>query len=479
MTTAVAFYLLFLAAILVIVMLRDHVRGRTELFSIRNFAILGFIVFQLTSASIALFRNYEPYYALQDPEGTALVYAARCTVFLMILFWFYRWGIGAKAMARITPTVNTVPPEAFMWLVAAVLVFLSIVLRTAVRLPYVGVLADYVGVSFAAIACGMAGWIWAKRFLNPVAIVYAMMILVGSSASVIIGAFGRRGLVAVGAGMLWGMYYSRWRFASPSKVIGQLLVAAAVPGIALALYTSVRSAAEKDRNAIQHVQAMVTQGDLLLGFALLLDGQGTGSVSMWLQEQHPENFEYRWFHTPVYFVTFPVPRAIYPYKRGPLSNMIPSMVKLDRVDRKILTIGPGVIGHAGAEGGWIAIFAYGAMAGLFLRFFDEIICKSPYSPFVVLPVGCALGQVIGMARGETGVFAFWYTFSVIAAYISVILVAKVVTKAGLAKPAVPASDAHDWYDEDAQDEWQEMDAHATDDATDEAPGSEHPSRQGA
>ena len=78
MTTLVGIYLLVTAVALMAAMLRDHARGTVELFSCRNIAIAGFILFQLTSAAIALFDlQLDYYYYLNTPVKTALTYAAR------------------------------------------------------------------------------------------------------------------------------------------------------------------------------------------------------------------------------------------------------------------------------------------------------------------------------------------------------------------------------------------------------------------
>lgn len=441
MQTAVALYLVLLSGIVCIIMMRDHIRGRTELLSVRNFALLGFIVFQLTSAAIPLFKPFVSRFPLTDVEGVALSYAARCTLFLICLFLFYRWGLIVRKAARSIPTTTAIPSEAFMLIVAVILMMMALTLRALVKVPLVGVLADYVGVAFASIACGIAGWTWAKRFLNPVAAAYAIMIFLGSSASVIFGSFGRRSLLAVGCGMLWGMYYSRWRYSNPTRMITQMIVAAAIPTIALALYTSARSSREHDRGVLQHVQAIAREGNVLDGFALLLDGQGTGATSMWLVENYPDTYPYRWFHTPKYFLVFPIPRAVWEGKPDALSQRLAEDGNIQGVDRSRLKIGPGIIGHAAAEGGWIATLFYGALMGLFLRFFDELVAKSPVSPFAVLPVGAALGQIIGLSRGETAPFAFNYVFGVLGSYVTLIIVSRVVIRIGLARPSDAATNA--------------------------------------
>lgn len=451
MTTAVAVYLVILSLAICVVMMRDHVTRRVELLSVRNFGLLGFIVFQLTSASIGLITPNPYRFPLTDAVATASDYAARCTLFLIVLLAVYRWGIGVRKAARMLPTTRAVPSDSFMLAVAVVLMFLTFALKFGVRVPLVGTLANYVGTAFAAIACGLAGWVWAKRFLNPVAAMYAMFILAGSSAAVVYGAFGRRGLLAVGCGLLWGMYYSRWRHSDPKRILFQMAVVAIVPAIMLALYTSARSSREHNRSVMQHIEAIARDGDLLYGVTLLLEGQSTGPTAMWIVENFPDNYTYRWFATPLYFFEYPVPRAIWPGKPMPISTQVARWGNIRGVDYDKFTIGPGIIGHASAEGGWIAVVVYGAMFGLFFRFFDEVVRVSPGSPFVVLPIGGALGQIIALSRGETSVFAFTYVFGVLGSYVSLIVIGKLLETIGLARPAPADSAMAEWTE--AEDEW--------------------------
>ena len=101
-----------------------------------------------------------------------------------------------------------------------------------------------------------------------------------------------------------------------------------------------------------------------------------------------------------------VPRRWWPGKPIPLSMEIAREARLSRVNWNRLKLGPGVIGHAAAEGGWYALIIYALIAGLYFRFFDEIIRNNPDSPFVILAVGSALGQFLGLPRGSVPNFAF-------------------------------------------------------------------------
>jgi hypothetical protein len=113
-------------------------------------------------------------------------------------------------------------------------------------------------------------------------------------------------------------------------------------------------------------------------------------------------------------------------KPDALSNSVATDARLRQINRDKVKLSPGIIGSASAEGGWYAYILYGIAFGLFLRFFDEIVTLAPWSPFAVLPVASSLGEVLGLARGETAVFANTYVLTVVGCWITMLVVGKFV-----------------------------------------------------
>ena len=95
------------------------------------------------------------------------------------------------------------------------------------------------------------------------------------------------------------------------------------------------------------------------------------------------------------------------------------------------SIGPGLLGHAAAEGGFYALIVYAAVFGLFVRYFDAILERAPTQPFIALPIGSSLGNLIGIPRGEAANFSYEFTVGVLGALIMLIVVAKILKMAGL------------------------------------------------
>ncbi|HZW10462.1 MAG TPA: hypothetical protein VFF69_11215 [Phycisphaerales bacterium] len=428
----------------------QYLTGRHDLLSIRNHFLLGFVIFQLTSAMFPLVTGNYGHYPLSNPVGTGVQFVLWAAIFLVVMFWAYRKGFGVRRLASWTPAPRVAVGSVGILLVAFVLTALAIPMRLAVNIPLVSSLSNYMGVGVAAMACGLLGWVWGPRLLNPVMLFPAVPILLVNAANVATGTFGRRALVAIGGGLLWGMYYSRWRYLRPWGVTWRLSVVAIVPAIAVVLFTSARASSEHDRTAMEHLRAIQTSGDFGAGLRMILDGQATANTSMWLMERFPEAFEYNHMFMLQYFFYYPVPRSVWTEKPTPLSGQIATLSGRSNVDRDKLTIGPGILGHAAADGGWYALFVYAIAMGLLLRYLDEIVALHPTSALAVMPIGCALGQTLGLARGETSAFAFIMMFSIASVYVLSLMVAACLRMLGLAGAG---EGSLGWPEEDADAEY--------------------------
>lgn len=464
MTTLIAIYLVLLSAFLCVRVLYQHLRGTHELVSLRNMFTAGFIVFQLTSAVPAMRGVYNNNFPLSDPGGTGLKYALMSTVFLVILMLCYNHGLGARRAAQRTPASRAVPEPVMLWIAMLILTCAAGVLRFGVLIPYVGILAQLLAVAVGASAAGLAGWVWSRRLLNPYVAIPALGIVGINSLIAISGAFGRRELLAVGGGMLWGMWFGHFRYLPVRTSLPRLAAIAILPLTALALYTAVRDPGEHDRTAGQHLQAMAQSGNVLDGLTMMATGQDAGRISMWLVENHRDRFEQRPLFTLWYLAVYPVPRQMWPDKPEPLSVLIPAMANMKKVNVGLLTMGGGIIGQSAAEGGWYAIVIYAAFFGALLRYFDELARVNAINPFVVVPVASAVGQVIGLPRGEVAAFTFVWLFSVGVSSVLLIVTAKAIEMCGLAHP-VPEDPSPDYDDPDAADAGYEDSPHAAAGAT--------------
>jgi len=425
MTKFLAIYLLALAGITLLVMLAQQLSGKHGLLTVRNFGLIGFIVFQLTGAFQPLWTQSHSRYFLDWPK-VGLEYSEMATLFLIVFFLAYEWWIGAKRLAKWTPTSAAVPgPITLLWL-AGIFTILAVLLRLAVNVPYVSMIAGRAGIGFAAVAVGMTAWVWVRSVWNPVYFVWFGVICAANFGLILSQSFGRRNLIALGASIIWAMYYSSLRYMNPRKLLVRLTIITLPPLLLVAAFTSVRSSEEGRVSLTQQLVNITTQSNLKDGLLALASGQDCAPVGMWTIENFPERFKYNHLLAIKYFFYLPIPRAIWEDKPLPLGKRQPALAGLKGVDVDKLTTGPGVIGHAAAEGGFYALVVYAFVGALFLRYFDEIVSRNSANPLVVLPVGSALGQIVGLPRGDLSLFAAAYVVAVFGVYFSTISLAKLL-----------------------------------------------------
>jgi hypothetical protein len=141
-----------------------------------------------------------------------------------------------------------------------------------------------------------------------------------------------------------------------------------------------------------------------VGAKSLMSGQACGAVALWIFEKYPHEFEYKHLFSFRYMAYWFVPRVIWEEKPEPLSKEIATLGRLLHVNRDVITLPPGVVGYAAAEGGFYALVLYALFFGQFTRFFDDLITMNPDNPYIILPVGCATGNFLGLARGDIAIF---------------------------------------------------------------------------
>lgn len=431
--TLTALYLFALAIFLVAFVIYEHVQGKCHLLSVRNVAILGFILFQVTSGATALYYDAWGRLFLSNPAATGALYALWATTFLAIALFVYNRGYIANRLARALPDLSAVPGGGTLLMTSIVFSVLAVFFKfVLIYVPVLGILASTVANGLAAVACVLIGWVWARQFLNPVMIMIVGVIFMANFLTVMSGTFGRRGLVAVGAALLWGLYYSHWRHLRTMAMMQRMALVAAGPIVLIALFTAVRGYLDDDRDVGTRVASMREAGfdRVQSGMMDMMAGQHCAAHSMWLMESFPDDFQYRHMASLWHFIIYPVPRAMWEDKPESLGIEMPKLARVEGVDRNLVNLGVGVLGSAAADGGWYALIFYAIFAGIFLRFFDEASRVNGYGPFVVAPMGAALGQVLGLARGETSAFAALTVLSVAGTLFFMIAIHYVVARAG-------------------------------------------------
>ncbi|GAB5497574.1 MAG: hypothetical protein Phyf2KO_26540 [Phycisphaerales bacterium] len=431
MVDLVVFGLWVVVVVNAAIVLVPYLRGTGDLFTTRNFYLFGFTIYQVTSGIITLKDpfSYESQITLMNQSDTAIRYLLWLIVFEAVFLVFYQWGFASKRLARWTPIIKGQVREPVLWVFALSLLGVAVLMRFMVLVPYVSVISTQIGTSLAAVAAGLGAWIWVKRPLNPAAAALMFAVLFVAIIIGIFGEFGRRPLVAIGGCLVWGTYYAMWRYMPPLRVLVYAGCFSIIPIVLIANFTATRGQENNQAQSITSELQKLARGNTIAGFKDLMAGQQCAAWSMYLMEIYPDTLEYRHLHSIKYYFQLPIPRAIYPDKPDALGAI--AWLDAGITGRPSgFTIGPGILGHAGSEGGFLVLILYGAVLGLFIRYFDAIVARAPYQPFVALPIGSSMGNLLGLPRGEVPNFAFSFTVGVLGALVILIVIARLLKAIG-------------------------------------------------
>ncbi len=391
-----------LLIILVGLILKQGLSRKVELLSMRNLYLFGFCIYQLVSPAMALKSGNYWFYTIDFPEQTGKTYLFLATMYLIVFFFSYHRIKLTQWMAGKLSGPPTEVNDYFLMCLAGALVAVAVPLRF---MP-MGMIARpsvQVAIAFMGLACAIAGWVWSKHRANiPLSVVVAIILAISLALSMT-STYGRRPLIGVAMGFVWGAYYRRTWTISPVRMIRFLIPLAVAAAVAVSAFTAIRGSARGGSTA--DTLQRFANANVQAGAADILGGQACGSTSLWAIEQWPERIEMRTLYSLKFMAYWYVPRFMWPEKPEPLGNDIARLAKIQGVNQGSITIPPGVIGYATAEGGVLAIIVYGLFFGQFLRFFDELVRRNPTNAYIILPAGCCIGQVVGLARGCIALFS--------------------------------------------------------------------------
>jgi len=403
MDTIASIYLIALTFFIIGLMYVQARSGKVELLTTRNFFLLGFIVFQLTGAAANLLSGEFGYFAIQNHTLTPLIYCFMCTVFLGLFLFFYRKGWITARLAyrfRLQPVAGG---AASLLTLAIFFVGVGIVARFVLTyIPILGAGFDMIGNGLLAVAAGLAAWATVSRLKNPFVVLTAVAIVGVAGVVTISGDFGRRDLLGIIGGLGWGAFHGYWKHLGFKSAFTRLLVVGAAGFLFLAAFTAAREGSFREKSATE-ILSSLKGADVGSGAWDLITGQNAGANSMWIIENYPSHYNFVPFHTAFSVLTFPIPRKYWPDKPVALALSMPDDAGITQKPEN-WNIGPGIIGHIAHDNAWLAMIPYAFVLGIYFRFFDEYVVQNPLNPFAILPMGVAIGQIIGMPRGELTLF---------------------------------------------------------------------------
>ncbi len=435
MAAILSFIFFVLALGVVVMMITQWLRGTHDIFTLRNFFLIGFVIFQLVSGGLSMATLTWGDVYVDQPVRTGTIYLFACVTFLVLFCWSYQkgWLVRGPAWTSSFPfpafSSSTLLSLGWMFLIIG-FIFRIVIGR---NVPILGVLTDVLAIGILSCAAGLAMWAWAPRLWNFAIAVPAICIIAGSVVSTVVLTFGRRDVLSVMITVLFAAYQSHWRHQSLTRLAYRMLLIGSVGLLFLAAFSTARSMTVKETDVgefISHLaDANVSEGLLAMG-----TGQYAAANSMWVIENHPDPLPYFPLHSVMYTFINPIPRAIWEDKPMALGY---TMVRDAHVYRygENFTLGPGIIGHIFYDNPWLTLLTYPIFFGLFFRFFDEFVRVRPANPFVVLPVVVGTGELVGIPRGEVGLFMFRMLAAMIAAWVSMRFCAGVLRSVKGVQPA--------------------------------------------
>lgn len=428
MATFIAFILNLIGFGVIAMILVQGFLKRVDFISYRNLYLLGYLLFQVFSGSMVISSENVGAYVLENPRKAYTTFLVYTIVYLAIyLLSYHKLNLVGWAAGAVSPKRNYVVNDWLFLMSAVGVVGLGLAGRFGLgALPVFNHIFSLVPI--APLACAIVGWVWGGRRFNLFVLLAGGMIVI-VCLFLTTGMYGRRPLVASFMALLCGAYF-RMRLTMSLKAIALYLTP-----IVLGMIFTV-GAFTLARGMIRHggthqvVIQKVLSTDFSSAFTKVADGSPDAAGTLWVLDAFPQRIEPKPFFSFKYMIYHPVPRKFWEdnleYLLGPkpipLSLEMAVLSRMKGVAWGSITLPPGVLGYARAEGGFLTLIAYALFFGQFCRFFDEIIRRNPGNPFMLLAVICSLGELIGLARGDIAVFTNFIFLGFIGDYLILLLI---------------------------------------------------------
>ncbi|MCG3122874.1 MAG: hypothetical protein GIKADHBN_01278 [Phycisphaerales bacterium] len=438
---------------LVLQMLWDHLRHKVDLLSTRNVFYLGLINFQFFPIAVSLgVDTYMRKLTPSNPAAAGMTFIALSWLFLIIFNIGYKRGWIAEAVARRVHSKFPVPsPNVLLMLGFVFLAFGAFNRFIVMTTPLINTLGAIFSIGFLCTAAGCAMWAWLPRMWNPVYAIPAIFLTLSSMLVAMHLSFGRRDLLSVVLACVWAAYWGYLRERGNFAIFSRLGGIGAVGVILLALLSATRGEGGQIRGITQ-ILSDIRSAQVSSGIQHMATVQDSGPITLYLIDTRPDDIPYDTLHTLKYFITQPIPRAIWPEKPMALGMEIVTQAGVRGLARGF-SYGPGIIGHIANDNPYLALPIYALFFAVALSFLDRLCRYQLFNPFVMIPVGAGLGELMAIPRGEVGLFVFRCVFMFLTAWLGMWAVAKALMAMGIQLQSAGAAD-EEWTE--AEEEYPEQ-----------------------
>ncbi|TVS07995.1 MAG: hypothetical protein EA423_02680 [Phycisphaerales bacterium] len=403
----------FCLILVIAVLARTFIERRQELLSMRTFFLLGFAYFYLT-AGILFAAGFG---AAAPSEGQTLLALAQ-PFFLAVYFLGEKLGGLFTPATKFVPNVAMNPSTPGLLVTIGILVTISVasLIYTRGEFTAFGLIVFQVRGALAATAVGLATYLLLAKRFNPIAWSIFFGVLILGSAATLAGTSGRRGWLSVLLAIFWGWYYFRLRFHSTGTIAAKAAIPAAIGVFLLLGYSAVRHKADESTasSRLQQIAEIVRNPRINTRAMIANLNQDTPYNTVFIMDFYPDYYDKHVFAGAFYALVHPIPRGLWPEKPVGLG------IEIEEQMGAQANLAPGIIGHGWAEAQWFGIFYYALFFGVFVRFLDEVVRRYIWNPYVIAVMGCTLGNIFALPRGDTPLFfvnvAFSYLFLFVLLY---------------------------------------------------------------
>lgn len=441
----------FTILVLGLQILIDHLTRRVDLLSSRNVFYLGLVNFQFFPIAMSLGADlYMRKLVPANPGQAGMIFVGMSWLFLLIFNVIYYRGWFTTKLTQLVGSKFPMPsPNALMALSVVFLILGAFNRFIVMTTPLINTLGGIFSIGFLSLSAGCAIWAWLPRMWNPV---YAIPGAALTLASMLISmhlSFGRRDLLSVVLACVWTGYWGYLRDKGNVAIFTRLGGVGSVGVMLLALLSATRGEAGELRSVGQIVSDLSAE-KVSAGIQYMATTQDSGPITLYLIDTRPGDFPYDTLHSLKYLVTQPVPRMFWEDKPNALGMDIVTQAGVRGLARGF-SYGPGLFGHIANDNPMIALPVYAILFAFGIAFMDRVCRLNPTNPFVMIPLGAGLGELMAIPRGEVGLFVFRCLFMFVTAWFGMWAVAKLMVASGLQLQGAAELDQERYPEEGEED----------------------------